>query len=50
MLVIPDTWEVEIEKIKVPGQHWQKAGKTPFSINKLAWWLKPVIICGRPQI
>jgi hypothetical protein len=32
---ITDTWTVEIMRIEVGGQHWQKVIKIPISINKL---------------
>jgi hypothetical protein len=28
------TWEAEIRRVTVQGQHGQKASETPFSINK----------------
>jgi hypothetical protein len=33
---IPATWEVDIRRIKVPGQPKQKVSKNPISANKLA--------------
>jgi hypothetical protein len=46
MPVILATWEAEIRRIMVPGQHKQNSSRDPISTDKIrAWWhnLLPII-------
>jgi hypothetical protein len=45
--VIPATWEVEIRRMEVPGQPWQKVNETTSQPISQAWWHAPVIPATR---
>jgi hypothetical protein len=38
------TWEVDIRRIKVPGQHRQKSSQDPISMEKSYGWRKALAI------
>jgi hypothetical protein len=49
MPIIPGTWEMEIRKITIPGQHRQNVSEPHPASQPIsqAWWYVPIIPATR---